>query len=629
MPTIGWYLKRLRVMAPRELLYRVGQLWTLLSLFGQYKLGVGLAKPPSDSARFRFCYDRKALLPPLIFDLVGLKDEAVAITKGEIPVGGGMWQWEDCAGIWHRAPDTGRIWPDGFFGSIHYREGNPIGDVRQVWEPSRLQQLVDLAMIARTCGAVRREQAVHMLKAQLTSWVSSNPPLAGVQYVSAMECALRIISVCHALDMLRDEMEDDAVWLALVRIVGSHAPLIERRLSLYSSTGNHTVAEAAGLVYAGLLFPEMARAEKWLNNGISVLTEVATNQVLPDGGGVEQSLDYHLFNIQLFSLVNALMHKHSRQMPSEISTAVDRGSRFLGTMGFDAQYLPAIGDSDGGHALSRFLKLVPNSDGSAIKTRTFPDAGYSVAQIGRRPAVGLVFDHGPLGMPPAYGHGHADALSLLLRVNGEQVLVDPGTYTYTGDQNWRRYFRGTRAHNTITVGGDDQARQESCFKWSNSFSANLIASEIDGNADGRLVAQHDGYRDIGVRHVRGIAWAQDQWLVIRDYVFGDGVLELQLHWHLGAEPDWQDSENFELPIPGGALAVRCQGGELSAHRGQRSPMIGWRSPSYGTIEPITTMRISQHGPLPHKFTTLIKLPGCCRPETAIEDALEWIKDQAH
>ena len=255
--------------------------------------------------------------------------------------------------------------------------------------------------------------------------------------------------------------------------------------------------------------------------------------------------------------------------------------------------------------------------------------GYTVAHIGGAPAVRLVFDHGPLGMPPAYGHGHADALSLLLSFNGKEVFVDPGTYTYTGDQNWRRYFRGTRAHNTITVGGNDQARQDGCFLWSKPFRARLLASDIEGIAGGRLVAEHDGYRDVGVRHTRGIAWVRNRWLVVWDGLSGEGAHELELHWHLAMRPKWHDAEKFDLQVPGGAMTVRCQGGAVSTHSGEHAPITGWRSPSYGAIEPITTVRFYHHGSLPHAFTTLITLPGSHPSENAIEDALKWIKDRAH
>ena len=65
----------------------------------------------------------------------------------------------------------------------------------------------------------------------------------------------------------------------------------------------------------------------------------------------------------------------------------------------------------------------------------------------------LVFDCGPLGDG---GHGHYDALSIEM-ASGRPLVVDPGRFTYCDDPpHWRRWFKSTAAHNTVTVDGLDQ-----------------------------------------------------------------------------------------------------------------------------------------------------------------------------
>ncbi|MST34736.1 hypothetical protein GHK86_18660, partial [Acidimicrobiaceae bacterium USS-CC1] len=54
-------------------------------------------------------------------------------------------------------------------------------------------------------------------------------------------------------------------------------------------------------------------------------------------------------------------------------------------------------------------------------------------------------------------HAHADALAVEVRHGGVDVLADPGTYCYHGEPAWRAYFRSTLAHNTLELGGTDQA----------------------------------------------------------------------------------------------------------------------------------------------------------------------------
>jgi hypothetical protein len=70
--------------------------------------------------------------------------------------------------------------------------------------------------------------------------------------------------------------------------------------------------------------------------------------------------------------------------------------------------------------------------------------------------VHAIVDAGPFGALHS-GHSHSDTLSIVLRSGGEEILIDPGTYTYTGEPEWRDWFRGASAHNTIRIDGRDQA----------------------------------------------------------------------------------------------------------------------------------------------------------------------------
>ena len=626
MAQLGWYLKRLRVMSGPELLHRARQAGTVLVMSAQHRLGVGIARPVAEPARFAFCSGLQPRLPPLPLDLAALQAAAGELLEGKLPVAGREWQWDASPDRWYRAPDTGRIWPRGFFGSIPYLHGNPCGEVRQLWEPARLQQLVDLAALAQAGDAEQRTRAVRLVEAQLESWVASNPPLSGPHYISAIECGLRLMAACHALDLLRSDLAGPASWHALVQIVGSHAPLIERRLSLHSSTGNHTVAEAGGLVYAGLLFPELPGSARWVSKGVSLLARLAQTQVLPDGGGAEQAPVYHLYNLHFLALVDALLRKHGRPAPAGIAAAVARGTRFIRAMDTGDGSLPSIGDDDGGHALSRFLRLPCEDTAAAGHPTHFPQSGYTVVQVATTPDARMILDHGPLGMPPSFGHGHADALSLQIYAAGLPVLVDPGTYTYTGDQDWRRYFRGTRAHNTVTVDGRDQARQEGSFLWSRPFQSRVIAAELEGESSGRMLAEHDGYRDLGIRHVRGIAWQRDAWLLVWDALLGPGEHLYELHWHLGSQPTRLDGETCSVGVPGGTWSLSCSGGQISVHTAERAPIRGWRSPTFGVIEPCPTLRVSFRGQTPHTFETLIRLGGDDPPAELIASSKKWMHD---
>ena len=112
----------------------------------------------------------------------------------------------------------------------------------------------------------------------------------------------------YALDLARKDLtRAEDTWTNALRLARSHAPFIEDRLSLHSSSGNHSVAEGAALVHAGLLFPEPRGARCWYETGLRLLEREAPRQVLPDGGPVEQAFWYHLFVLaQEFRLASML-----------------------------------------------------------------------------------------------------------------------------------------------------------------------------------------------------------------------------------------------------------------------------------------------------------------------------------
>ena len=92
--------------------------------------------------------------------------------------------------------------------------------------------------------------------------------------------------------------------------------------------------------------------------------------------------------------------------------------------------------------------------------RLFADAGICLLRTPPEdgPEIWCRCDGGPHGFLSIAAHAHADALSVEVRHGGVDVLVDPGTYCYHGEPEWRSYFRSTLAHNTIEVDGTHARR---------------------------------------------------------------------------------------------------------------------------------------------------------------------------
>src|SRR5205807_109662 len=120
-----------------------------------------------------------------------------------------------------------------------------------------------------------------------------------------------------------------------------------------------------------------------------------------------------------------------------------------------------------GSRAGELFRLVEEPRARAPLRRAFPDGGYYIlgCDFETPEEIRLVADAGPLGYRSIAAHGHADALAFTLSLGGLEFLIDPGTYAYHGGGEWRAYFRGTAAHNTLRIDGVDQSQAGGDFMW--------------------------------------------------------------------------------------------------------------------------------------------------------------------
>jgi hypothetical protein len=255
----------------------------------------------------------------------------------------------------------------------------------------------------------------------------------------------------------------------------------------------------------------------------------------------------------------------------------------------------------------------------AQRPRWFADAGMAI--MSSRPEDGPEIwcrcDGGPHGYLSIAAHGHADALSIEVRHDGVELLVDPGTYCYHGEPEWRQYFRSTAAHNTLQVGGADQAVSAGPFLWVAHPRSAALTCDVGDWASQTWVAQHDGYRrlETPVMHRRSVTLdSPGRRLTIVDRVLGETSVPVQLRWHLGP------AVSVDLRGERADLTWRVKGqerraslllpGELSwtAHCGEETPISGWYSPGFGRRVPSTSLVGTGTGSAIRVMTSILDLP---------------------
>lgn len=144
----------------------------------------------------------------------------------------------------------------------------------------------------------------------------------------------------------------------------------------------------------------------------------------------------------------------------------------------------------------------------------------------------LSFRHAPLGLEPTFSHGHADALSIIFFWNNTPVLIDPGSGQYNGSPAIRNFFRSTVAHNTVEIGGVNQAATKGPFLWDKSYETGL--TEGFENSPDTVEAYHTEYqRKFDLIHKRRIHWSESRKINIIDSFVDTGKPPGRGALHLG------------------------------------------------------------------------------------------------
>jgi hypothetical protein len=237
----------------------------------------------------------------------------------------------------------------------------------------------------------------------------------------------------------------------------------------------------------------------------------------------------------------------------------------------------------------------PSVSGRPMSRRAhFEDAGMVLVRStldGRE--VWCRGDVGPHGYTAIAAHAHADALSLEVRIDGVEVLADPGTFCYHGEPVWRQYFRGTSSHCTLQVDGRDQSESGGPFLWSRHAATRLLAaSGLDAGPVAMWAAEHDGYsrRRAVLLHRRTVELHRSEArLVVIDRLIGAGRHEVCLTFPLGpsvcCQVDGRVARLGWAGQPAPAVLRLAPQLEWRVHRGEETPPLGWYSPSFGRRVP--------------------------------------------
>lgn len=535
---------------------------------------------------------------------------------------------------WNYEYSARRATPIAYAGSIDYRDQAETGDCKWAWEPSRHQHLVVLGRAYRLTGEVRYAAAVIE---HIESWIEQCPVGMGMQWRSPLELAIRLINWVWALSLIEPAgLTKGEAGQRILAVVRAHLRDISRKYSRYSSANNHTIGEAAGVYIAAACWPQLIDATRMRDEAKAILVQAMATQVLPDGVHAELAVGYHLFVLQFFTLAGLAGRRIGEDLPPAYWQRLEKMYEYVAALleGGDA---PLFNDCDDGYVLNLgrgpgafgdwlgvgarlferrdFAEIAGDSNetgfwllgagassamsstvSAPLQSIAFADAGNYLLQSGtrgKRNRISLTFDCGALGFGSIAAHGHADALSMTLRVGGQDILIDLGTFDYFTHRFWRDYFRSTCAHNTVVVNDRNQSESLGLFNWGRRAEARCL--QFDTNSDISVVeGEHDGYAAaFGVVHRRRIQLNRATGRIeIDDSLSAKSEISIAQPWHFSSECDVCPSgENQFLITRDGARVSMAIDPKLGTKciRGDEKTGYGWESRGFHERVPSCTL----------------------------------------
>jgi heparinase II/III-like protein len=549
---------------------------------------------------------------------------------------------------WTRHPVSGARSGNEHWSRVAYMGGVGGGDVKVIWELSRHHHLVRLA---QGYFLDRDESKVESLLVLLDEWIEQNPHGRGINWTSSLEIAFRAIAWCWIWALTCDS----PAWTTrrTTRFLVSlwhHARHVERFDSIHHSPNTHLTGEALGLLYVGLMFPELSRSRLWADRGRDILESELWEQVLDDGMHFERATGYHRYTAEFYLHFLVLADAFGIDVSSESRARVLAQVRAAAILRRPDGTWPVIGDEDSGDTLLlstsvpqdqgpvlavggalfrdaslvaltsnehrsagwwllgddawRFLRDTGPSSSSDVapnvsRSEALPAAGYFMGRdVGATDDWWCLVDAGAHGGDET-GHAHTDLGHVEIAHGASHLVVDPGCVAYTIDLGARDTARSETVHACL-VTSEPLALPSGPFSWSRVSPTPAARHGDDGPiwwCELSYAREHDRAR---LTHRRQVVLVRGHGIVVCDWVEGASPISFAAHWPLGEELGAGELTESSLTTDAHSIGWHADNG--SAHvRASLEPLR--RSPGYGRECDGRLLRVAYAGKSPASLVT--------------------------
>ncbi len=489
-------------------------------------------------------------------------------------------------GEWFSVPVTG---PAG----LDWEFRGPAGDKEIAWMLNRHTILPILAEACRKTGdAIYRKR----LNGILVDWIAASPYPGRMTFSPqwrALEAARRVLNSWIHIFYDYNDLLDDETLLLMLSSLPEHADALHSHASFWG--GNHLLTEKTALLALATAWPEYSGSAEWIDDAIESTSGQIMKQSYPDGSHTELSNHYQRVVINntlpflkllrqqtgnagdaaIDSRIEAMWNYFAYAMKPDGSGPVNNASDQEQNDHFIESAWQQFGRRDWlGIATNGREGVLPGGSPS----RVFPWAGHVFMRSDWGPTAQYVYlDAGPFGT----AHQHVDKLHLSITLNGENLLVDSGRYTYQPGK-WKTYFQGPRSHSVILLDGQAADQGPRKVRQPND----IYFSEVDGATYAAATARFNPAGEwlrAPVPWTRHVLLDHRGFVIVFDHIVAFKQRDIEVLWQFA--PDIEKAQASRIVMATGIEPVRQE-----AILGRDAlPVGGFFSPDYSRLQPAVQM----------------------------------------
>tara|TARA_R110001583_G_scaffold107898_1_gene256598 strand:- start:6699 stop:8525 length:1827 start_codon:yes stop_codon:yes gene_type:complete len=436
-----------------------------------------------------------------------------------------------------------------------------LGDVKTVWEASRLDWVLCFAQYAKQGD----EQHLNKLNDWLNDWSQKNPPYLGANWKCGQEASIRVMHLAMTAVILE---QTDNSELVLLEFIETHLNRIAPTVSYaIAQDNNHGTSEASALYIGGSWLANNGIAEgvKWQKIGLKWLENRAQKLILSDGSFSQYSTNYHRVMLDSYSMVEVWrkklnlssfspdlykklqlatnwLYQFTQEKTGDIANlGANDGARLLPLTATDYRdfrpsvqlasvlfYKQKAWSNDGDWNLPLYWLGIALPTKKLLPQRSFDfnQGGYFGLRAKSNKAF-VMMTYPKFKFRPS----QCDALHVDFWLDGKNLLRDGGTFSYNAGDKYIKYYGGTESHNTIQFDQCEQMPRLSRFLLGAWIKAKNIF--FDNHANTCQASYTDLHKN---KHLRTIT-LNDKVFLVEDTISGFKKSAV-LRWRL--QPgDWK------------------------------------------------------------------------------------------